>query len=158
MDFLANLFQTITSLIHINQIVFLLHDSPFIYIITIALFCCVMLLISVFSSYKILNLQILFAWILSCVITFIYLVNSHTDMEQIKLSAALHSQIILSFSSTIILLIFYLLGLVSTKPFKARKNFGRHTWWVSIVRFIVVLAFCCVFNIGLFVASALFYL
>lgn len=158
MDFLANLFHTITTLIHIDQIVFLLRNSPFVYIITIALFCCIMLLMSVFSSHKILNLQILFAWVFSCIIIFIYLLNSHADMDQVKLSMAIHSQIILSFFSTVVLLIIYLLGLISTKPFKTRKNFERHVWWVNILRFIVILAFCCIFNIGLFVASALFYL
>lgn len=158
MDFLTNLFKTVETFIHIEQVVFLLHNYPFAYIITIALFCCVLLLMSVFSSYKILNIQILFAWILSCVITFIYLINSHTNIEQIKLNIAIHSQIILSLSSTIVLLIFYFLGLISTKPFKVRKKFGRHTWWINIIGFVVVLSFCCMFNIGLFVASALFYL
>ncbi len=158
MDFLSNLFYTTTTLINIDQIAFLLHTAPFSYIITIALFCCVLLLMSVFSAYKILNLQILCAWVFACFATFIYLINAHTDMDSTQLSNALHSQVILSCASTIILLIFYLLGLVSTKPYKPRKNFGYHAWWINIVRLIVVFAFCCVFNIGLFVASALFYL
>lgn len=158
MDFLINVFQIITTTISIDQIVFLLHATPFAYIITLALFCCMLLLINVFSAYKILSFKILIAWLLACIATFVYLVNGHGDMELVQFSTALHSQVILSFSSTIILLIFYLLGLISSKPYKRRKNFGRHTWWVNIVSFIVLFAFCCIFNIGLFVAAALFYL
>lgn len=158
MDFFINAFQTTITTISIDRIVFLLHDTPFTYIITLALFCCIFLLISVFSAYKVLNLKILVAWIFACIANFMYLINGYKDMEFTQFNTALHSQIILSFASITILTVFYILGLINTKPYKKRKNFGRHTWWVNIVRFIVLFAFCCAFNIGLFVASALFYL
>ena len=158
MDFLVNIFQTIIATINMDQIVFLLHKTPFAYIITLALFCCVLLLMNVFSAHKILSLRILIAWLFACIATFSYLVNGYRYMESIQFNTALHSQIILSFASTIILFVFYLLGLISTKPYKRRKNFGYHIFWINIVQFVVLFAFCCIFNICLFVLVALFYL
>lgn len=158
MDFLMNIFQTMITSISVEQIALLLHKIPFAYIISLALFCCLFLVVSVFSSYKILELKTLVAWIFACVATFIYLINGSANMESSQFNTAFHSQLILSCTSTTILLIFYILGLISDKPHKRRKNFGYHVWWISIVRFIVLFAFCCIFNIGLFVTVALFYL
>lgn len=158
MGFLMNVFYIIKTNINIEQIVFLLHATPFAYIITIALFCCVLLIMNVFSTYKILNIRILIAWIFACMTTFVYIVNGHDDMKSIQFNTALHSQAILSFASTTVLFIFYLFGLISSKPHKKRKNFGYHTWWINAVYFVVLFAFCCMFNIGLFVSAALFYL
>lgn len=151
-----NFFNSIIEIVNLNVIIMLLHNSPFIYIITISLFCCILLLMNVFSKYKILSIKVLFAWIISCIITLIYLVNS--DMDKDKLSIAINSQVILSFASFIIMLVFYLLSLIGSKPNKPMKNFGINTWWIRSIGFIVLLAFCCIFNICLFVSSALFYL
>ncbi len=156
MSIFYKIFYSIIEVTSLNQITLLLNKSTFAYIIAIALFCCVLLLMSVFSKFKIVGIRLLFAWLMSCVITLIYLANG--NMEQDKLSDAINSQIILSFASFTIMLIFYLLGLIGTKPNKPRKNFGRNTWWIRIISFVVLLAFCCVFNISLFVSSALFYL
>lgn len=168
MDFFSNLFQIqipqIIDIISLDSIIILMQTMPFAYGIALALFCCALLLGSAFSRYKMINLKILFAWILSCGATFIYLINGHAEMDAMQLDNALHSQVILSCASTIILLLTYLLELIGTKPHKPAKQFNRRAWWVrivrfvvAIVRFIVIFAFCCIFNIGLFVAAALFY-
>ncbi|RDU65315.1 hypothetical protein CQA53_06460 [Helicobacter didelphidarum] len=157
MDFIKDLFYFGIELIDIDTIQILLQKHLFAYIIVMALFCCVVLLISVFSRYKILSLRIFIAWIFSSVISLLYLLKAD-DVGIEVLRTNINSQIILSFASSILLLIFWIFSSMSTKPKKRKKNFGYHTWWISIVGFVVLLAFCCFLNVSLFVATAPFYM
>lgn len=157
MDFLIHTFYGITALFDLNIVATLLRSAPFTYIIVIALFCCILLIIATFSRYRIFSFKMVIAWILSCCITLFYLASAN-NVELEIMQDTINSQVILSFASSILLFIFYILSMLSAKPKRKKKNYGYNGWWICIISFIVLLAFCCVFNVGLFVASALFYL
>lgn len=156
MDFFIKTFYSTMGLINLNSIVNLLQTYPFPFIISSALFCCIILIIYTFSRYRVLSFTILFAWLLSCLITLFCIPSANIVLE--KLYSMINSQIILSFTSSIILLIFCILNTLSQKPRKKKKNYGYNAWWINIINFIVLLAFCWIFNIGLFTIPALSYL
>ena len=145
------------SLVDMDRITFLLHSQYAIYGIVMALFCCVVLLFSVFSKRRIFSLRLLFAWILSAFLTLFYVTNISNDAVELK-EINIASQIILTFGSSVILLVSYIISLIGNKPKRRNRNFGKHKYWISILSFVVLLAFCCFFNILLFVATSLFYL
>ncbi|RDU72718.1 hypothetical protein CQA66_03745 [Helicobacter aurati] len=157
---------SISHAVNIAKISVILQSAPLMYGIVVAMFCCVCLLVYVFSKYRIFNLRLLIAWIISCVITLLLLAQNHIDEETFNLS--LNSQVILSFASCTIILILYILSMASNKPNKRKKKYNKNTlstrilssdlWWIKILGFVALLAFCCIFNIGLFVFCALFYL
>lgn len=156
MDFFIKTFYSTLGLISLDNIANLLRTYPFSFGISSAIFFCIILIIQTFSRYKILSFKIFIAWLLSCIITLFCIANANIALD--KLYSMVNAQIILSFASSAILLIFCILNMLSNKPRKKKKNYGYNAWWINILSFIILLAFCWVFNIGLFAVSALSYL
>lgn len=122
--------------------------------ISLALFICVLLVLRVFVKYSFLTLKILICWIIASFISLIYLTNG--DSTSIVL--ALNSQVVLMAASIVILFSFYIFELIFKKPSKKIKKYGKNSWWVGILSFIVTLAFCVAFNIILYVSCIIVYL
>lgn len=138
--------DSLQNLLQINMLGFGLSIGIFLIII----------LLNLLSKYKIFTLRRLIAWALSTIITFIYISND--DIGQNMKAVNMNAQVILGFVTNAVMLMCYLLSLISNKPRKRGKNYGKHTWWVSILGFVVLLAFYSVFNIALFAFALFFYL
>ncbi|STQ85597.1 Uncharacterised protein [Helicobacter muridarum] len=161
-----SILYSILSTVSISKISIMLQSAPFMYTIIVALFCCICLLIYVFSRYMIFSFRLLIAWIISCLVTLLLLAMDNVDTK--ALSISINSQIILSFASCVIILILYIISIISNKPKKRKKRYnkvnlstrilGSDVWWAKTIGFIALVAFCCVFNIGLFVSCSLLYL
>lgn len=140
--------------IRLKHIELVLANYHFSILISIALFVCTLLIFRVFLKYSFLNTKILICWILASLITLIYLVNE--DDNSIILT--LNSQLILMIVSFLILFIFFIFGLFFKKPRKRIKKYGKNSWWVNILSFVVTLAFCIAFNIILYISCVVFYI
>lgn len=160
-----DLFYQIFNLLSLGKVASLLRSAPALYGIVSALFASLCLLIYVFSNHRVFSFKLLAAWVISCFITLIYLALERVELD--ILSIKLNSQLILSFVSTTTLLVLACLSLAFKKP-RRLKRYNKRTlstrilssdlWWVRLLGFGSSLAFCCAFNIGLFVASSLLYL
>ena len=155
MDNFTKTLLLLTDSISLDSISILARDNIISYALPCALFICALLLINVFSTYKFLSFKILLSWVISCFISLFFITSG--DLDSILLISSVNSQVILSFFSSTIMLIFYIFTIISSKPHKKRKNFGYNRLWIGILSFIVSCAFCCFFNIMLFVAWRLFY-
>lgn len=160
-----SILYSILNTISIDKISEMLKSYPFMYATVVALFCCICLVVYVFSRYMVFSFRLLIAWIISCLVILVLLAMNRVDQY---LSMSINSQMILSFTSCIIILILYILSIVSNKPKKRKKKYnkvnlstrilGSDVWWVNVLGFIALVAFCCIFNIGLFVSCSLLYL
>lgn len=161
MHSLADILFRATDIISIDSISILAKENIVSFVMPLALFTCVLLIINAFSKYKFLSFRIFCAWIISCLISLFVIssgdLNNTDELNKAVLVSSLNAQIILSFLSSVIMFIFYIFTLLGNKARARKKNFGYNRFWIAIVSFVVLCAFCCLFNIMLFVAWKLFY-
>lgn len=144
------------SLIDINEIQNLLQVNLVGFCISIGIFLAVIIFNAFFYNYKVFSFKVFFAWLLASVITFFYMLNDDTNTNMLSIN--LNSLVILDFFSNAIMFICFIFSLIANNPKKRTKNYGKHTWWIEILAFIVRVAFYSAFNIILFVIALYFYL
>ncbi|PAF45489.1 hypothetical protein [Helicobacter sp. 11S02629-2] len=143
------------KIITIENLLDILKTQALGFIISLCLFFCILLLFEVFSKGRIISLKVLGAWVISAVLMLLFLYKSNDYSKAI----AINTEIVLVVVSFVILLLFYIYELFMTKPKRLRKKrYGKHQWWVSIVSFIVLLAFCFLGSVLLYVVGIVYYL
>ncbi|PAF49365.1 hypothetical protein BKH43_06870 [Helicobacter sp. 13S00401-1] len=144
------------KIITLENLLDILKTQALGFVISLCLFFCVLLLFEVFSKGRIINLRLLIAWIISAILMLLFLYKS----EEYSKVITINTEIVLFVVSFVILVVFYIYELVATKPKKKRskKRYGKHQWWVSIVGYIVLLAFCFLGSVLLYVVGIVYYL
>lgn len=146
-------------LIDINEITNLLQVNFLGFGAAFGIFLAVIIFNALFFNYKVYSFKKFFAWFIASIITFIYILNDSVNSNLLAIN--LNAQVILSFLTNAVMLVCAILSLILHTPLQRQKNYGKHIWYkflVSLLGFIVRVAFYSVFNIALFVFALFFYL